>query len=331
MTSKAKIELIKKLGLSEQEINQFGDTFLINYLKFHHKKHYGTSSILFLGFSEKEIEKLNRTAIQSNLKVKTRFSSTLIFACIKTDFIDEKRIKKAKESGTIILTENEFLELFKETEYKIQENELIFPTTVLENFRIVIPLSNFNENVHIESFSNTNENIYLTNLFTQTCNCKEFSISVKSNYAKGDLRRFCKHLISEYKESFSPKDLSEFKTFLIENQYSLKRTVKEIFLEKISLPIYLSYENTNDWCDIYFPIKKSISKYSYNYKEQRFSYDNKPFGHVTTLKAELNKIFGEKNHVKKINKETIHNQNKGCASVLIMSLIMIFVFIFLIN
>ncbi|MBP6755105.1 MAG: hypothetical protein KA210_03075 [Bacteroidia bacterium] len=331
MTTKAKIELIKKLGLSHEEINQFGVVLLLNYLKFHHKKHYGTSSILFLGFSEYEVEKLNRTAIQSNLKVKTRFSSTLIFACTKTDFIDEKRIKKAKESGTIILTENEFLELFKESEYKIQENELIFPTTVLENFRIVIPLSNFNENVHFESFSNTNENTYLTNLFTQTCNCKEFSTSAKSNYAKGDLRRFCKHLISVYKESFTPKDLSEFITFLIENQYSLKRNVKEIYLEKISLPIYLSYENTNDWCDIYFPIKESISKYSYNYKEQRFSYDNKPFGHVATLKAELNKIFGEKKQVKKINKETIYNQNKGCTSVLIMSLFMIFIFIFLIN
>lgn len=331
MTSTAKIELIKKLGLSEEEINQFGDDFLINYLKFHHKKHYGTSSILFLGFNEEEIEKLKIIAIQSYLNVHTRISPNLNFVCAKYDFTDEKRIKKAKETGAIILSKSEFLEIFNENGYKIHENELICPSSVEEGFRIVKPLSNFNKNVVVESFSFLNENTYLTNLFLQTCNCTEFSIGSKSNYEKGDLRRFCKHLISEYRDSFTPEKLTELKGFLIENRYSLKANFKKIYLEKISLPIYLSYQNNNDWCDIYFPIKGSFSKYSYNYKEERFSYDDKPYGHVITLRAELTKIFGSKKETKKINKKTIHNQNDGCASVLIMGLIMIFVFIFLTN
>lgn len=329
MTTTSKIELIKKLGLSEEEINQFGDVFLINYLKFHHKKYYGTSLILFLGFNDKEIEKLKRIAILSMLRVNIRISNNLNFVCVKNDFKDKKRIKKSKETGAVILTESDFLELFNENEYKIYENELIYPKSVPEEYRIVIPLSNFNQNVAVESFSSSNENTYLTNLFTQTCNCKEFSLGNKINYEKGDLRRFCKHLISEYKNSFTPKKVNELKGFLIENGYSLKRNLKNIYLEKINSPIYLSYENNNDWCDIYFPIKNSFSRYSYNHKEERFSYDDKPYGHITTLKAELNKIFGTKKQTKKSIKKPIHNQNGGCSTILLIFVVVICIFIFL--
>lgn len=326
MTTKSKIELIKKLGLSEEEINQFGDVFLINYLKFHHKKFYGKSLILFLGFNDEEIEKLKRIAILSSLRVNIKISTNLNFVCVKNDFKDEKRIKKSKETGAVILTESDFLELFNENEYKIYENELICPKSIPEDFRIVKPLSNFNHNIEVESFSSSNENTYLTNLFTQTCNCKEFSSGNKSNYEKGDLRRFCKHLISEYKDSFTPKKLTELKGFLVENGYSLKRNLTKIYLEKINSPIYLSYDN-NDWCDIYFPIKNSFSRYSYNHKEERFSYDDKPHGHVITLRAELNKIFGVKKQTKKSIKKIEHNQKGGCTSVLLMFMICIFIFL----
>ena len=68
MNNTSKIEIIKKLGITEEEINQYGDVFLINYLKFHHKKYYGESSILFLGFTEEEIERLKKIATLFNLK-----------------------------------------------------------------------------------------------------------------------------------------------------------------------------------------------------------------------------------------------------------------------
>ena len=327
MTTASKIELIKKLGLSDIEIHQFGDVFLINYLKFHHKKNYSTSLILFLGFNDEEIKKLKRIAILSKLKINIRISNNLNFVCVKNDFKYEKRIKKSKETGVVILTESDFLELFNENEYKIYENELIYPKSVPEDFRIVLPLSNFNENVVVESFSSSNENTYLTNLFTQTCNCKEFYLGNKSNYEKGDLRRFCKHLISEYKDSFTPKKLTEFKDFLIENGYSLKSNLKNIYLEKINSPIYLSYDNNNDWCDIYFPIKNSFSRYSYNHKEKRFSYDDKPHGHVTAIKSELNKFFGTKKQTTKAVKQITQNQNEGCASILLMFALVICIYL----
>lgn len=328
MTSTNKIELIKKLGLSEEEINQFGDVFLINYLKFHHKKRYRTSSILFLGFSDEEFQKLRTIANQSYLDIHIKISPNLSFVCAKFDYTDEKRIKKAKENGAILLKKSEFLEIFNVPDYKIHENELICPISVQENFRIVKPLSNFDKNVVVESFSFSNESTYLTNLFLQTCNCAEFTKGGKNNYEKGDLRRFCKHLVSEYHHSFTPKKLTGLKGFLIENQYSLKRNLIQIYLEKVSSPIHLSYESNNDWCDIYFPNKNSFYRYSYNYKEERFSYDNKPHGHVTTLRTELTKIFGSKKETKKNNKKVIHNQNEGCASVLVMGLIIIFILCF---
>jgi hypothetical protein len=333
MIETAKLELIHKFNIVEEEVNQFDSAFLIDYLKYHHKKHYGESSILFLGFNEEEVEKLKLHASKYNLKINVRISTTLSFVCVNNDFEDKKRIFKAKELGAVILNKNEFFELFKDSEYRIFENDLIYLSTIPENFRIVKPLSNFNEDVVVQSFSFESESSYLTNLFLQTCTCKEFSSNNKINYEKGDLRRFCKHLISEYKYSFTPIEISEFKRFLIENQYSLKRNFKEINLEKISLPIYLSYENNNDWCDIYFPVKDSFSKYSYNHMEERFSYDDKPHGHVVTLRAELNKLFGSKKPVivKKINKKTVQNQNDGCASVFIIGILFICIFKYLIN
>ena len=101
-------------------------------------------------------------------------------------------------------------------------------------------------------------------------------------------------------------------------------------IDKIDLPIYLSYNHNNEWCEIYFPIKNSYSKYSYNYKEERFSYNDKPHGHVAQLRTELNKIFGTKKQPSKINKKAIPNQNKGCASVLLMFAFMICCIIFFI-
>lgn len=332
MNNTSKIEIIKKLGITEEEINQYGDVFLINYLKFHHKKYYGESSILFLGFTEEEIERLKKIATLFNLKVKIKVSPNLNFVCVKNDFKDEKRINKSKENGAIILTESEYLELFNENEYNVYDNELIFPTSVEEDLRIVKPLSNFNENLEVESFSFSNEKTYSTNLFEQTCNCNEFIQSNKSKYEKGDLRRFCKHLLLEYKQTFTPRKLSEIKDFLIENGHSLKSNFKKINIEKVILPIYFSYDNNNEWCDIYFPLKNSYKKYSYNHLEERFSYDDKPHGYVPALRTELNKVFGTKKQPSKINKKAIPNQNKGCASVLLMLTFMIcYIIFFIIN
>ena len=331
MNNTSKIEIIKKLGILDEEINLYGDVFLINYLKFHHKKYYGESSILFLGFTKEEIERLKKSTNLFKLKVKLRISPNLNFVCAKNDFTDEKRINKSKENGAIILTESEYLELFNENEYNLYDNELIFPTSVEEYLRIVKPLSNFNENLEVESFSFSNEKTYTTNLFEQTCNCNEFIQSNKSKYEKGDLRRFCKHLLLEYKQTFTPRKLSKIKYFLIENGHSLKSNFKKINIKKVILPIYFSYDNNNEWCDIYFPLKNSYKKYSYNHLEKRFSYDDKPHGYVPALRTELNKVFGTKKQPRKINKKAMPNQNKGCASVLLMLTFMICCIIFFIN
>ncbi len=328
MNKTSKIEIIKKLGITDEEIIQYGDVFLINYLKFHHKKYFGEASILFLGFTKEEIEKFKKKTNLFKIIVKLRISPNLNFVCVKNDFKDEKRIKKSKENGAIILTESEYLELFNENEYNIYDNELIFPTSVEEDLRIVKPLSNFNENLEVESFSFSKEKIYSTNLFKQTCNCNEFIQSNKSKYEKGDLRRFCKHLLLEYKQTFAPRKLSKIKDFLIENGYSLKSNFKKINIEKIILPIYFSYDNNNEWCDIYFPVRKTYKKYSYNHIEKRFSYDDKPYGYVPELRTELNKVFGTNNQQSKINKKAVPNQNKGCVSVLLMLSFMILGIIF---
>jgi hypothetical protein len=261
---------------------------------------------------------MNEDALSSYLRVKIKISPNLDFVCVKDDFKDEKRIVKAKEVGAIIISENLFFQIFKKREYNIYKNEIIFPKTIADELRIVLPLNNFNETINISSFSLDNEKTYLINLFEQTCNCNEFIENNKSRFEKGDLRRFCKHLVSEYNQSFAPRKLSNFKRFLIEGEYSLKSNFKKLNIDKIDLPIYFSYDNNNEWCDIYFPLKNIYKRYSYNHVEERFSYDDKPHGFVPALRAELNKVFGIKKETNKINKKVISNKNKGCASVLLM-------------
>jgi hypothetical protein len=294
-----KIELLNKFGLSDDEINLYGTDFLLQYLKYHHITKYGESTILFLGFDGEELNSLKRNAKLNGLEEKERLGG-LTFVCVSEKFRDTKRISKAKEFEVTFLNKNEFLEIFKEGEYLINENENIYLKLVREEFRITKPLSNFDYTAKVGSFSFTSDFEYDVNLYKGTCNCEDYRKNKHSQFQNGDLRRYCKHLISAYRDYFKPREQNEFKKFIIDGCYALKNNFKIIRLAKVEKPIYLSYDFEQE-CDIYFTYKNNVyEKFRYYFKTEYFDYDDKPHGYVKDLRIELNKIFKpEKEYYKK--------------------------------
>lgn len=324
------------MGISDFEIDQFEKDFLLKYLKFHHPRKTGHSSILFLGFNEEELNLIKKDFLPTSLEIKVRVSQNLTFLCVKSNFKNEKRISIAKKNGTFIINENEFYVLFNKDTYDIELNSEIYPQSITKNLRIVKPLSNFNETIQIESFSFDSDRTYSLNLYNQTCTCNEFVSGEKEKFEKGDLRRLCRHLIFKYKRSFSPKKLTPFKRFLFDNQYSLKEKVKQTTFFGVDLPVYFSYDNRSDWCDIFFPTNNIYKRYSFNIREERFSYNDKPYGYVKQLRQELEKHFrrtkvvenrilnkGENQFVKYNSTNTNIDQNTGCIAFLIIIIALI--------
>jgi hypothetical protein len=286
------INLLKKFGISDDEINLYGTDFLLQYLKYHHITNmYGESTILFLGFEDEELNSLKRKAKLNGLEVKERIGG-LTFVCVSENFRDTKRISKAKDYEVTFLNKNEFLEIFKEGEYLINKNENIYLKSVREEFRITKPLSNFDYTAKVGSFSFSSDFEYDVNLYKGTCNCDDFRNSKRFGFQQGDLRRYCKHMIFYYRDVFKPKEFFDIKKFILENCYALKKDFKRINLPKVEKPIYLSYDLNKQDCDIYFPYKNNVyEKYCYDFKNEYFDFDEKPNGYVRDLRIELNKIF----------------------------------------
>jgi hypothetical protein len=294
------INLLKKFGLSDDEINLYGTDFLLQYLKYHHKTKYGKSTILFLGFEDEELNLLKRKAKLNGLEVKERIGK-LTFVCVSENYSDTKKKEKAKEYEVTFLNKNEFLEIFKEGEYLINKNENIYLKSVREEFRITKPLSNFDYTAKVSSFSFSSDFEYDINIYKGTCNCEDYSKNKHSQFQNGDLRRYCKHLISAYGDYFKPRERDEFKKFILDGCYALKNDFREIRLPKVEKPIYLSYDLNGQECDIYFPFKNNVyEKFCYDFKGEYFDYEDKPHGYVKDLRIELNKIFRpEKEYYKK--------------------------------
>lgn len=324
-----KIDLLKKFGLSDDEINLYGTDFLLKYLKYHHNTTYCFSTILFLGFEGEELNSLKKKAKCIGLEVKERIGE-LTFVCVNENFKDSKRINKAKEYDVFFITRAEFLEIFKEGEYLLNRNEYIYLESIREEFRITKPLSNFDIIAKVKSFSFTSDFEYDVNLFKGTCNCSDYINSRRFDYQQGDLRRYCKHLILYYRDVFKPRELFGVKECFVENCYALKKDFKRINLTKVEKPIYLSYDLTGQECDIYFPYKNNVyEKFCYDFKGEYFDYEDKPHGFVKDLRIELNKIFRpEKEYFKKKKAreetEEINANVNGCIYFFVFIVIVLF-------
>ncbi|PJJ10632.1 hypothetical protein CLU83_4083 [Flavobacterium sp. 1] len=283
------IDLLKKFGLSDDEINLYGTDFLLQYLKFHKTRKIG---VFFSNFNNEELTTIRNVAILNNLTNLTNFSNSIDIFCVKEIFNDDLKIQEA-QNFAIVLSQADFLELFTVSEYLINKNENICLNSIREEFRIVKPLSNFDFIRKVQSYSEENNAIYDVNLYKGTCSCKDYILSNRNQFVNGDLRRYCKHLRDSYNTSFSPKELKGINKYFIREKFYLKLNFGKIKIQGLDNYVYLAYNNNEGNCDFYFPTKNdSFEKYGYDY-ETKYFYD-KPYGYATILRKELDDYFRTK-------------------------------------
>jgi len=336
-------ELIQKylldFGLKQEEINSLTSEQAICYIKFHHQKKYGTSSILFIGFSDEDTKTLSNKAKTAGLTVNSKISNNLTFVC-GSETADDKRIKKSLEYGAKLLLKAEFETLFSHSDYNLSNCSLIYDTSIPVELRIAKPLSNFDKNVEINSFSFDSDEKYSVNLYNMTCSCKDFEKKYRSQYTKGDLRRFCKHLIHEYKTNFGLIGASNFHKFIFENNQTLYKQFKYFTLEKLPTPVIVNFESKDDWWNIFIENEKGVYKsYGYSPLDERFSYGEVPRGLTVPLRQKLKELKNQLNGTTNIQakttksnysqqKKSIQNQQTpppsgGCLTIIILPVIFI--------
>lgn len=317
-------EKIIELGLTLQEFDELGEDNAIQYYKFHHNKNYKKSSILFAGLPNDKVTFLSKLASKNQITTQTRISTGLTFFCIGD--VDQKRIDKAKENGSKVLTPDDFEKLFADSDYKLKTSSIIYNKGVPEFFRIGIPLHNFDMDKEISSFSLDSDEKYIMNLYQQTCSCGDFNKFKRSEYSKGDIRRLCKHLMSEYANSFGLTGLSDFQRSLIDNGHPAKEKIHVMQITSINQPIYANYNLNDEWWNLYVPGKSGVyEKYGFSIDEERFAYNEKPHGHVAELREKLKSLKGKSSASRTATKqvEKSASDKKGCAPVLIIPLILI--------
>jgi ribosomal protein L29 len=313
-------DIIIVSGLSHEELEQLGTELSKQYFRLYHNKNNSHTSVLFSDFDNKEQNELIEIAQKNGITVNKRISTGLTFFC--TNKLDSDRIVKAKENGAKILTKEVFNDVFGSAEYSLLESSLIYNRDVHEIFRIPMPLSNFNQDKTVSSFSFDSDKNYTVNLFKQTCTCSDFVQSDKSKYPKGDIRRFCKHLMKLYRIDFNIKELTLLQKFWIENQFPVKENIKSITVTSLESPVFVNFDNINDWWNI-FIIQKghTYEKYGYNPNEERFAYDDKPHGHVKELREQLINLKGKKEIPKTKNQKEKSKSKGGCAPILALPIL----------
>ncbi len=279
-----------EIGLKPKEISELKIEDALNYLRFYHWRPGKDSSVLFLGFSAEEIECLSSKAKNCGLTVRKTVVNNLGFLCASENANAEK-VEKARTDGAIILTKSDFDVLFDELEFSLHRNELFCNRAVPEQFRVARPLSNYDEETEVSSFSEQSENVYLVNLYAMTCTCKDFEKKRRNQYLKGDIRRLCKHLLQSYRFKIGVGGLSDLNRFIIENGYSVNKHFRYFNIERVRLPIAVNFESKDDWWNVFMANENGVySRYGYSPIDKRFSYDYKPRGFVLELRRKLDEL-----------------------------------------
>jgi len=295
------------LGLTSEELDILGVKGQAQYLRFYHNKRWGKSYIYFIGFKDDELNELLKVSEENDLIVRKRLDSDLTFICI-SEKSTPARIKQAEKYNGLILSKEEFRFVFNDAEYDLYYNDLIYDSNVEKDFRIAKPLNNFNHNLQIASFSHSSEEKYIVNLYEMTCSCQDFKKKNRNDYLKGDIRRLCKHLIYYYKNDFGVYGLSDLNKFIIESGYGVNRYFNYFIIENIPLPVIVSYEEKDDWWNIFMANEKGIYfRYGFSPIENRFSYNNKPIGFVPILRGKLNDLKDQLDN----KTDTTQNQSKS--------------------
>lgn len=177
------------------------------------------------------------------------------------------------------------------------------------------PDRTYDRSVKIRSFNVESEEFYHVNLYALTCTCKDFEQMERPKYAKNDVRRYCKHLMREYKSKIGVGHLSELCKCFFNDGFGLKEKFISITLDSLSHPIAINFEWQDGWWNIYFPSETgTYKKYGYHPQDERFSYDEKPIGYVSPLRSKLKALSRELTN-KKVRANTIELRNRSVYNI----------------
>lgn len=342
------------LGLNQEEIDSLTPEHAICYIKFHSERKFKTASIIFIGFSDEDTTSLWNKARTAGLSVYSNIGRTVTFICA-AETADDIRILKAKEYEAKLLSKTEFETLCIHVDYNLSNCALIYDTSIPVELRIAKPLSDFDKNVEIDSFTSNSNEQYSVNIYNMTCSCYDFKKKIRSQFSKGDLRRFCKHLIHEYKLNFGLTEAGNFQKFIFENGRALYTQFDYFTLEKLPTPVMVNFETKDDWWIIFIENEKGIYKrYSYSPIDERFFFGEGPRGLTVLVRQKLKeltkKLNGTSNSQSKTTKSnaspqtsksnghashqkiarqrnTKQPQKGGCAAVFILPVIVILYFL----
>lgn len=329
MSDETIIKLISRFGLIPEEIEKLSIKKALSYIKVYHQKKYGDSLIIFRGFAVADMEELKQTASKSKLSVRSMLSPNITFFC--TDKLaDLKTIEKAKSYGAKILNKYEFNLIFANTDSfnDLQDNDFLYDLSVPAELRIAKPLSNFDFTIKVNSFSMYKmDTFYDVNLFTLDCNCDDFKEKERNRYAKGDIRRLCRHLMYAYKNNFGVFFQSKFNKYLFENCFPYEKHLRHFIIEKTNQNVILNFHDSLNWWNIYIEDRDNIyKKYSYSPSQKGFAYNSKPIGIVPLLRAKLDEIYKELTSTKltSLGKAKI-TEPQGCIAVFaLVALVVVF-------
>lgn len=267
-------ELLKKSGLTLDEINRMSERELLQSFYLISNKYFGEIQIIFAGFSEEQMLELNKTAKQLGMTVKLQLSPNISFFCIGQS-ISSNRLKKAEEFNTIILTDNLFNEISKVEKIDFSNNSIFINENVTPDLRVFVPFSKFDIKHEIKSFSS--EEIYSLNLKHMTCTCADFIKNNRGRFEPGDIRRLCKHLIELYSQLIGSIGLSEINFSIIKNGHGINSNYDILKIGETNNRVGIIYDNERPWCDVYAKNKNGeYERYGYDKIERRWSYNEKP-------------------------------------------------------
>lgn len=136
------------------------------------------------------------------------------------------------------------------------------------------------QTIIVKSYSDSSQE-YRVDVDEKTCTCPDF-ISNRRNFAKTNLKRFCKHIILGLTKTGKLEQFSEpIKAFLKERcegerGVNWNETHSKTMIEKSE--VFLTKSETSPWVNVYAPYSKAkkYRRFGFTLEEGRWSYGSKP-------------------------------------------------------
>lgn len=172
--------------------------------------------------------------------------------------------------------------------------------SVNKDLFVPLPSIDYDKTIEIKSSS---ENRATVNLFKMECSCKDFISSNRNQFAIGDIRRMCEHLVIAYEKKIGTRKLDKAKSIMIKDGKAIKKSIFYVSSPELSYEIVLAFDTDLPWIDVYAEnIKGKYVKHCYNFFEKQWepktSFDKDISDSVVKLMLELTSNKNSESEIK---------------------------------